>query len=93
MCLALPQVSSKLFILGSADWTHLAGAGGFKIAPASLLLTVVRWLYFRHFADSASPSRFGIDRCQTAHKEKLITVDSKRTSALHVFKILFFPHR
>lgn len=35
-----------------SDWTHVACAGGFKIAPASLLLTVVCWLYFRHLADS-----------------------------------------
>lgn len=58
------------------DWAHVAGAGGFKIAPTSLLLTVVCWLYFRHLADS----RLGIDSCQTAHKKMLIRVDTKSTS-------------
>lgn len=60
-----------------SGWTHVSGAGGFKIVPTSLLLTVVCWLYFRHSADSVSPSRLGIDSCQTAHKKMLIGVGTK----------------
>lgn len=73
-----------------SDWTHVAGAGGFKIAPTSLLLTVVCWLCFRHSADSVSPSRLGIDSSRTAQKI-LIGVDTKRRSAIHVFKFSSFP--
>lgn len=67
------------------NWTHVAGTGGFKTAPTSLLLTVLCWLYFRHLADSVSPSKLGIDTCQTSHKKMLIRVDTKENISTPCF--------
>lgn len=72
-----------------SNWTHVAGAGGFKTAPTSLLLTLVCWLHFRHLADFVSPSRLGIDSCQTAHKKMLVRVDTKHQHSMF-FKFCFF---
>lgn len=68
-----------------SDWTRLAGAGRFKIAPTSLLLTVVSWLFFQAFSNSVRPSRLGIDSCQTAYKKMFVRFDIKRTSPTPCF--------
>jgi len=41
--------------------------------------TDIYWLYFRHFADSASPFRLGIDNSWVARKKTSVRVNIKKT--------------
>lgn len=86
MCLALPQVSRKLFMLRSAVTGHTWQVQEvLRLLPHPCCTQWFAGFFFQAFSDSVSPYRLGIDSCQTAYKKMFVRFDIKRTSPTPCF--------